>query len=365
MSKTIIGVLFGGRSGEHEVSRNSAFSVATALSHTYEIFPIGIAKDGRWFGPVPLEEIKSFTAENFADKEVTIIPNPISQGTVYNLPRMKPLIKVDVFFPVLHGTNGEDGTVQGLLELANVPYAGSGVLASATGMDKIVMKMLFAQAGLPQVKFLGFLRSELQHNPEELIRQIEEELGYPCFVKPANLGSSVGISKAAERTGLLTALNNAARYDRKIIVEKGVSAREIEVSILGNDAPEASLPGEIVPCNEFYDYKAKYIDDRSALIIPAELPKETQKKLQELAIAAYKVLGCSGLSRVDFFLTKDNGEVLINEINTLPGFTSISMYPKLWEHSGLPMDRLVSKLVELALERHQDKELNLFTYDKD
>lgn len=363
MSRIIIGILFGGRSGEHEVSRNSAFSVATALSHRYEIFPIGIAKDGRWYGPIPLAEIKTFTPQKYMDREVTIIPNTQSKGTIYSLPGLTALTQVQVFFPVLHGTYGEDGTIQGLLELAHVPYAGSGVLGSAAGMDKIIMKQLFAQAGLPQVSFLGILRNDIDNDQEKVADQIEEVLGYPSFVKPANLGSSVGISKAVERSGLLIALNNAARYDRRIIVEKGVTARELEVSVLGNDEPQASLPGEIVPCNEFYDYKAKYIDDRSGLIIPAELEEDVTDRIQKLAISAYKALGCSGLSRVDFFLTKDTGEILVNEINTMPGFTSISMYPKLWEHTGLPMDQLVVRLVELALERHRDKERNLFTYD--
>lgn len=364
MSKKIVALLFGGRSGEHEVSRNSAYNVAAALSKSYNVFPIGISKEGEWFGPIPLEKIKSFTPDDYKNHQITILPNPLSKGKIFSLPDLEPIVEAKVFFPVLHGTYGEDGTIQGLLELAGVPYVGAGVLASSAGMDKIVMKRIFAQAGLPQVEFLSFFRKDLDINPDKVMEEIEEKLGYPCFVKPVNLGSSVGISKAISRESLLKALKSAARYDRRIIVEKGVNVREIEVSVLGNDDPIVSVPGEIIPCNEFYDYKAKYIDDRSALVIPANISEEQVKSIQDIAIKAYRALVCSGLSRIDFFITKDTNEILINEINTLPGFTSISMYPKLWEYSGILAEELVEKLIQLALDRHEEQNSSITTYEE-
>lgn len=363
MSKKSVALLFGGRSGEHEVSRKSASAVAEALSNTFNVFPIGIAKDGQWYGPIPLSEIKIFSPEQYKEKKVTMLPFPSSGGKIYSLPQLEPLIDADVFFPVLHGTFGEDGTIQGLFELAEVPYVGAGVLASSVGMDKVMMKKAFAEAKLPQVLYLSFLRVEIEKESSKIIKEIETKLGYPCFVKPANLGSSVGISKAIDRASLEIALHQACKYDRKLIIEKGVTAREIEVSVLGNDDPQASIPGEIVPCNDFYDYNAKYLDDRSELYIPAKIDDNQIKKIQELAIAAYKAVDCSGLSRIDFFIAKDSGEILINEINTLPGFTNISMFPKLWEHSGIAIDELVTQLVNLALERAEEKKKNIWSYE--
>ncbi len=363
MSKFTVALLFGGRSGEHEVSRNSAYAVAKALSNSYTVFPIGISKEGEWYGPVPLEGIKDFVPEKYPGKRVTILPTLDSRGKIYSLPDLELLTEAKVIFPVLHGTYGEDGTVQGLLEMANVPYVGAGVLASSAGMDKVIMKKIFAYSGLPQVDFLSFTRKEIENNPDRVILEIEEELGYPCFIKPANLGSSVGISKASRRVDVLKALQKAAQYDRKVIVEQGVNARELEISVLGNDDPRASAIGEIVPCNEYYDYKAKYIDDRSELIIPAKITAEQESLLKEIALKAYKALDCSGLARIDFFLTKDTNKILINEINTMPGFTNISMYPKLWEYTGIPMQELVVRLVELALERHREKERNVISYE--
>ena len=363
MSKLKIAVLFGGRSGEHEVSRNSAFTVASSLRNTYDVFPIGIAKDGEWYGPIPISDIAGFSPDNYKNKLITILPNPKSGGTIYSLPYLEPVMRINIFFPVLHGTFGEDGTIQGLFELANVPYVGAGVLASSVGMDKVIMKKVFEQSGLPQVPYLSYLRKNIQTQQDSIIHEIEESLGYPCFVKPANLGSSVGISKASNSVELLAALVLATRYDRKVIIEKGVSAREIEVSVFGNDEPEASLPGEIVPCNDFYDYNAKYLDDRSALIIPAQLTEAQIAEIRELAVKAYKAIDCSGLSRIDFFLTNDTEELLINEINTLPGFTLISMFPKLWEHTGISIEELTKKLVQFALERHEEKNLNITTYE--
>ncbi|MGA9173042.1 MAG: D-alanine--D-alanine ligase family protein, partial [Thermoactinomyces sp.] len=271
--------------------------------------------------------------------------------------------EIDVVFPVLHGTYGEDGTIQGMMEIAQIPYVGAGVLASAVGMDKEFAKKVFAVEGLPQAQYLAFLKSEWAKQRDLLIEKIEKKLGYPCFVKPANLGSSVGISKAKNRAGLIEAVETAACFDRKIIVEEFIPAHEVEVAVLGNDEPKASVPGEIVSSNEFYDYRAKYVDGKSVMRIPADLPEEVSHKVRDLAIRAFRAIDCSGLARVDFFIRKDNGEVLINEINTMPGFTPFSMYAKLWEHSGMSYTELISKLIELALERFEEKKNLKTSYD--
>jgi D-alanine-D-alanine ligase len=275
-------------------------------------------------------------------------------------------INVDVIFPVLHGTFGEDGTIQGLLELADIPYVGAGVLGSAAGMDKDVMKRLFAVAGLPIVKHVTLLRSQWQSEAKKITKEIEKKLKYPVFVKPANLGSSVGISKAHDRKELRPAIETAAAYDRKIVVEQGVGgkkqkARELECSVLGNDAPEASIVGEIVPSAEFYDYSAKYLDEGSQLIIPAKLTKKQMKEVQEMAVRAFQAVDCSGLARVDFLMEPKTGRIYLNEINTMPGFTSISMYPKLWAASGLEYSGLIDRLIQLALERHAEKKKNQYS----
>ncbi len=364
MKKLRVGVIFGGRSGEHEVSLNSANSILTALDREkYDVVPIGITKAGRWLiGAEPSQVL----AEGEFDPELipaALIPDP-SEAQLVPLAGGKAN-SIDVIFPVLHGTYGEDGTMQGLLELANIPYVGSGVLGSAAGMDKIVMKRIFAQVGLPQGRFLAFTRKQWESSAEPVLAEVENGLGYPCFVKPANMGSSVGISKARDRSGLVRALEVAARYDRRIVVEEFIEGREIEVSVLGNDEPVSSLPGEIIPCNEFYDYKAKYIDGDSALIIPAELPDATVESIRRYAVRAFTALDCAGLARVDFFVSRMDGTVLINEVNTMPGFTSISMYPKLWEASGVPYGELLDKLIELALERHREKNRSKTTYELD
>jgi D-alanine-D-alanine ligase len=275
-------------------------------------------------------------------------------------------INVDVIFPVLHGTFGEDGTIQGLLELADIPYVGAGVLGSAAGMDKDVMKALFMAAGIPIVKHVTILRSAWERDPKKVQKLVENKLVYPVFVKPANLGSSVGISKAHNRKELGPAIDEAAKFDRKIVIEQAVGgkkakAREIECSVLGNDEPSASLPGEIVPGKEFYDYAAKYVDEGSQLIIPAKLTKAQTKKVQELAIAAFKAVDCSGLARVDFLMDPKSGKIFLNEINTMPGFTAISMYPKLWAASGLAYSDLIDRLIELGMERHKDKKKNQYS----
>lgn len=349
MTKLKVGLLFGGCSGEHEVSISSARSIAQALTaeanaEKYELLPFYIQKDGQWQAPnVAQQVLVSGKAIPVSDENVNLWQFPAEAATI------------DVWFPILHGPNGEDGTVQGLLKLMRVPFVGSEVLGSAAGMDKIAMKMVFAQAGLPQVKYVAVNRSEVWSNPcvfPKLCDRIEAELGYPCFVKPANLGSSVGISKARTRAELEAALDSAASYDRRIIVEAGVVAREVECAVLGNDQPKASVVGEITFESDFYDYETKYTAGEADLFIPAKLPPEVASEIQERAIEAFTALDCAGLARVDFFYVESTGEILINEINTLPGFTATSMYPQLWAASGVPYPELVDQLIQLAIERH-------------
>lgn len=395
MAKKIrVGVLFGGRSGEHEVSLLSAASVLNAIDRNkYEVVPIGITKEGRWLTSVHAERLlegkhhedKSLRA---GDPEATASAAVLASGDAVIVPPVptsgadqhslipfsgnesagtaKHAIDVDVIFPVLHGTFGEDGTIQGLLELADIPYVGAGVLGSAAGMDKDIMKRLFAAAGLPIVKHVTVLRSQWREDGKRVSKQIEKGLKYPVFVKPANLGSSVGISKAHNRKELAPAMDLAASYDRKIVIEEGVGgkkrkAREIECSVLGNDSAEASIAGEIVPVKEFYDYAAKYLDEGSELIIPAKLSKRRMKEVQEMAIGAFQAVDCSGLARVDFLLDPKSDKLYLNEINTMPGFTSISMYPKLWAASGVEYPKLIDRLIQLALERHADKKKNQYS----
>ncbi|MBD2341055.1 D-alanine--D-alanine ligase [Calothrix sp. FACHB-156] len=348
MTKLRVGLLFGGRSGEHEVSISSARAIANALSaeqnsSKYEILPFYIQKDGFWqAGEVAQQVLASGAA----------IQNPAANPNLWQFPSEAQT--VDVWFPILHGPNGEDGTIQGLLSLMQVPFVGSGVLGSATGMDKIGMKVAFAQAGLPQVKYKAVTRAQIWSNPcvfPKLCDEIESDLGYPCFVKPANLGSSVGIAKVRSRQELEAALDNAASYDRRIIVEAGVVAREVECAVLGNDQPQASVIGEITYKSDFYDYETKYTAGLADLFIPAELPDAIARQIQDMALQAFAAVDAAGLARVDFFYVEATGEVLINEINTLPGFTATSMYPQLWGYSGIPFPELVDRLVQLALER--------------
>jgi D-alanine-D-alanine ligase len=394
MEKLRIGILFGGRSGEHEVSLLSAASVLNAIDKgKYEVVPIGITKDGRWLtaehaenlltGKLVLEprNLRAGDPDNTASaavlargEAVVVPPEPVHrQGGLVPFQTDAALmrrasdraINVDVIFPVLHGTFGEDGTIQGLLELADIPYVGAGVLGSAAGMDKDIMKSLFIAAGIPIVKHVTILRSAWENDPKKVEKQVGK-LKYPVFVKPANLGSSVGISKAHNKKELGPAIEEAAKFDRKIVIEQGVGgnkdkAREIECSVLGNDEPVASVPGEIVPGKEFYDYTAKYVDEGSQLIIPAKLTKSETKKVQALAVAAFKAVDCSGLSRVDFLMDPKTRKIYLNEINTMPGFTSISMYPKLWAASGLPYADLIDKLIQLGIERHEDKKKNQYS----
>jgi D-alanine-D-alanine ligase len=361
--KIRLGLLFGGRSGEHEVSVTSASSVMEALNPAkYEIVPIGITREGQW-------RVGRGSGEPLA--AVLEHGTPVTPSVDPSRPQLIPLdsrsgenvgYQVDVVFPVLHGTYGEDGTVQGLLDLAAIAYVGAGVLASAAGMDKDVMKRLFRDAGLPVVPWELILRSEWEKDPRQVRKRIEKRLCYPLFVKPANLGSSVGISKVHNSSELASALDLAAGYDRKMIVENAVDAREIECAVLGNDHPQASVPGEVVPVNEFYDYEAKYLKEGSQLLIPAPLPPRQTRRVQDLAIRAFRALDCAGMGRVDFLMDRRNKKLLVNEINTIPGFTSISMYPKLWEASGVPYSQLLDRLIELALERHQEKSRTRFTF---
>jgi D-alanine-D-alanine ligase len=393
MAKKIrVGVLFGGRSGEHEVSLLSAASVVQAIDKSkYDVVLIGITKDGRWLSADNAERLlrgektepKHLRA---GDPEVTPGAAVLAKGESVMVPpvpghELQPFetdvphrrtsdraINVDIIFPVLHGTFGEDGTIQGLLELADIPYVGAGVLGSAAGMDKDVMKRLFRQSGLDIVKHVTVLRSQWEKDAKKVRREIEKALKYPVFVKPANLGSSVGISKVHDRGELDAAMNEAAQFDRKIIVEqsvggKGGRAREIECSVLGNDQPQASVPGEIVPAAEFYDYNAKYIDEGSKLIIPAKLPRSQQKKIQEMAVKCFLAVDCAGLARVDFLMDPKTGRVFANEINTMPGFTSISMYPKLWAASGISYPELIDRLIQLGLQRFEEKKRNKYTKD--
>jgi D-alanine-D-alanine ligase len=395
MKKLRVGILFGGRSGEHEVSLLSAASVLNAIDkEKYEVVPIGITKDGRWLTAEHAENLLNgklvIEPRNLraGDPETTPAAAVLAQGELVIVPPepahreggMVPFqtdgahlrrasdraINVDVIFPVLHGTFGEDGTIQGLLELADIAYVGAGVLGSAAGMDKDIMKSLFIAAGIPIVKHVTILRSSWEQDPKKVEKLVGNKLKYPVFVKPANLGSSVGISKAHNRRELRPAIEEAAKFDRKIVIEQGAGgkkekAREIECSVLGNDDPVASVPGEIVPVKEFYDYAAKYLDEGSQLIIPARLTKTQTKKVQQLAVAAFKAVDCSGLARVDFLMDPKTSKIYLNEINTMPGFTSISMYPKLWAASGLEYSELIDRLIQLGIERHKDKKKNQYS----
>lgn len=356
--KLRIGLIFGGRSGEHEVSLMSARSVLGALDPArYDILQIGITHTGEWL--VGEDVLGAFERnDTHALQPATLLPVPGKTG-LYAQDQAGAYAfygALDVVIPMLHGTFGEDGTLQGLLEMAEMAYVGAGVLGSAVGMDKGVFRDVMVANNIPVVETLVVLRSEIQQDLPGVVERAEQELpAYPLFVKPANLGSSVGVSKCCNRSDLIEGLLEAARFDRRILIQQGISAREIEVSVLGNEFPEASLPGEILPSREFYSYEAKYIDGQSGLLIPAPLPEALTTRVRELAVRAYQAVDCAGMARADFFLDKESGEVYLNEINTIPGFTVISMYPKLWEASGLPYPALLDRLIELALERQADR----------
>ncbi|KGR75512.1 D-alanine--D-alanine ligase [Ureibacillus sinduriensis] len=349
--KKRVGLLYGGKSAEHEVSLSTATAVSKAIDYDkYEVHPIFITLNGQWLrGPQLTKPVDSIEQLQF--KRDNNSPNNITEFILDN----NSQAEFDVVFPLLHGTNGEDGTVQGLLEVLNFPYVGNGVLASAAGMDKVTMKQLFSVAGLKQVPYIHFLRKEWNESSKEIIDKCEAELGWPMFVKPANLGSSVGISKATNSGELVKAIEIALQYDRKIIVEQGLTAREIEMGVLGNDDPRVSVAGEIKPMTDFYDYDSKYKDGSTALIIPAEISTDVESAMRDMAIRAFKILDCSGLVRSDFFVTANN-EVYINEINTMPGFTPVSMYPLLWQHTDVSYPQLIDQLIELAIERHTEKQ---------
>ena len=410
MKKLRVGILFGGRSGEHEVSLLSAASVMEAIDkNKYEVVAIGITKQGRWVTSLHAEKLlrggasrsddpdslkaaapqgsqaavphlragdpqATAAAAVLASGDGIIVPPMPAAGDLMPFETDSPAqpqaesVQVDVIFPVLHGTFGEDGTIQGLLELADIAYVGAGVLGSAAGMDKDVMKRLFAAAGLPMVKHVTVLRHAWQTDAKKIRRLVENKLKYPVFVKPANLGSSVGISKVHDGGEFAPAMDEAAHYDRKIIIEQGVGglrgkARELECSVLGNDAPEASAPGEIIPSAEFYDYSAKYLDEGSQLLIPAKLNKAQIRQVQQMAIAAFQAVDCCGLARIDFLMDPKSKKIYVNEINTMPGFTAISMYPKLWAASGVAYPKLIDRLIQLGMERHAEKQKNRYTKD--
>jgi D-alanine-D-alanine ligase len=358
-----VGVLFGGRSGEHEVSLASAASVIRALDpEKYEAVPIGISKDGRWLVGTTAQKLLPDVLKS--GERVSLPPDPTAGALVPIAHGSgRPSVTVDVVFPVLHGTFGEDGTVQGLLELAGLPYVGAGVLASAVGMDKDVQKRLFEQAGLPIVPFLAFRRSEWEQEREIVLRQIKKKFRFPLFVKPATLGSSVGMTRVKTAADLPAAMDLAAEFALKIMVERSVTAREIEVSVLGNDDVRASIPGEIVPHREFYDYTAKYLEQGTRLVIPAVLAKKQVITFQEYAVRAFRAIDGTGMSRCDFFFERRTNKIFVNELNTIPGFTAISMYPKLWEASGLPYPKLLDKLIELALDLHREKARTKYSID--
>jgi len=367
--KLRVGVIFGGRSGEHEVSIRSARAIVEAIDRKkFEVVPIGITKEGKWLAPAqsaqllpaavqPLLPSKTHTATG----DVALLGDPSRKGLISLDSETLNGEKLDVVFPALHGTYGEDGTLQGLLEMADVPYVGCGVLASSCGMDKVTMKSLFVQAGLPICKYLWFLRSQWRERPAKVIRKVTSDIGLPCFVKPANLGSSVGVSRATDKKSLSDAIDLAAEYDRKIIVEEELVAREIECAVLGNDEPQASLPGEYVVYDEaarFLDYTEKYTNTgRVSFVVPAPLTKSMTTKIQRMAIRAFQSIDGAGLARVDFFLPRNGGELVVNELNTMPGLTEVSGYPKMWEASGLSFQQLLEKLIDLAFERHKEKSL--------
>lgn len=365
--KLRVGVIFGGRSGEHDVSLRSAESIIDAMDKSkYEIVPIGITREGRWLVSDDARALLPQAVMSASSTEdVAIIGDPTKPGLTRldGYERRLTTESLDVVFPVLHGTYGEDGTIQGLLEMAGVPYVGSGVLASSAGMDKIVMKQLFERAGLRVTSYDWFLRSDWEKRSEDVLMGVSDKLGFPVFVKPANSGSSVGISKAKDGVELRSAVIEAAKYDRKIIVERAVAGREFEVSVLGNDDPVASLPGEIIPGHEFYDYEDKYIEDKAQTIVPADLPPHQVELLKRDAVTAFRAIDAAGLARVDFFIEGGTDSVITNEINTMPGFTSISMYPKMWEASGVSYVELIDKLISLALDRHRDKARNITSYE--
>lgn len=350
--------MYGGHSGEHEISIRSARSIHSVLKNKHKVYPIFIDKRGSWWRVDESHKELPTSAKGLTEN-IFVVPG-ITEPKLHTRNAEHNL---DIVFPVLHGTHGEDGIIQGLLESAGIPYVGANVSASAAGMDKVIMKALFAQNGLPVPPYLWFYRSRWQKSPDECMMLVEKKFPYPVFVKPANLGSSVGINKAHNRDEFRSAMDDAAKYDIKLLVEKGIDAREIECSVLGNENPQASLPGEIIPKREFYDYVAKYIEDSTELHIPARLQQSQIETIQRLSIRAFEAIGCSGMGRIDLFLDRKTGVFYLNEINTIPGFTSISMYPKLWEATGMSFADLLDRLLELGIERFREQAQNQTSYD--
>jgi len=370
IKKIRVGIIFGGRSGEHEVSFCSASSIIKAIDKgKYTVVPIGITKEGRWISPQD-SELALQSGKIDGKNTVILLNDSFSKSLVcidnnQKLDKSSALEKLDVIFPALHGPYGEDGTVQGLLELANIPYVGAEVAASAISMDKELMKTIFKQKNLPVLKWMTIKRKEWQKDKEKILSLIQNNFEYPLFVKPTNLGSSVGITKVHKKEELEKAIDLASSYDRKILIEQGLEeVREIECGVLGNDEPRASVVGEVKPAGEFYDYDSKYIDERTQLIIPADLPDEVSQEVQRIALRAFKAVDAAGMARVDFFVSKKENKIYLSEINTIPGFTSTSMYPRLWEASGISYPELIDRLIQLALERHQDKKQNKISYDE-
>lgn len=362
-NKTRVAVVFGGRSGEHEVSIVSAKNIMEAMDREkYDVIPIGITKDGKWLSGE--NAINAFQTGNYSGlTEVSLNTKSGANELLHLSGNTYEIMNVDIFFPALHGPFGEDGTIQGLFEMANVPYTGCGVLASSVGMDKLMTKAVWDQAGLPIIPYVGVNKRAWDMTSEDVIQKIEDELDYPVFVKPANMGSSVGISKAKNREDLRKAMDLACQFDHRILVEKGLDVRELECAVLGNDDPQIASVGEVLVGGEFYDYNDKYIDGKSSTQVPADIPSSLAQEVQEIALRAYKVLDCSGLARVDIFFDKKTKGLHLNEINTLPGFTSISMYPKMWEKSGIPYAKLIDKIIELGFEKHAQKNENKVSFD--
>jgi len=370
IKKIKVGLIFGGRSGEHEVSFCSASSIIKAIDKDkYTVVPIGITKEGRWISPQD-SELALQSGKIKGKNTVILLNDPSDRALVridnnQRLDKSSTLERLDLIFPVLHGPYGEDGTIQGLLELADIPYVGAGVAASAISMDKDLMKAIFKQRDLPILKWMTIKRKEWQKDKEKILSLVQDDFEYPLFVKPTNLGSSVGITKVHKKKELEKAIDLASSYDRKILIEEGLEeAREIECSVLGNDEPRASVVGEVRPAGEFYDYDSKYIDKETQLIVPADLPDGVSRKVQEIALRAFKAVDAAGMARVDFFVSKKENKIYLSEINTIPGFTSVSMYPRLWEASGISYPDLIDQLIQLALERHQDKKQNKISYDE-
>jgi D-alanine-D-alanine ligase len=368
--KIRVGLIFGGKSGEHEVSFCSASSIIKAINKDkYTVVPIGITKEGRWISPQD-SEVALQSGKIEGKSTVILLNDPSGRALIridnnQKLDKSSALERLEVIFSVLHGPYGEDGTVQGLLELADIPYVGAGVAASAISMDKDLMKKIFKQRDLPILKWLTIKRKEWQKDKEKILSLVQDDFEYPLFVKPTNLGSSVGITKVHKKEELEKAIDLASSYDRKVLIEEGLEeVREIECGVLGNDEPRASVVGEVKPAGEFYDYDSKYIDKETQLIVPADLPDGVSRKVQEIALRAFKAVDAAGMARVDFFISKKENKIYLSEINTIPGFTSVSMYPRLWEASGIPYSDLIDQLIQLALERHQDKKQNKISYDE-